>query len=155
MYLLGLTVNNSSTSSLTPYNSQTSTNMPSATHKSSRRNTKSSMSSNQNSSSSDIGDCYDEYSRSSHGGSFPQLKKGNSSSFSKTNTLENSASEVTSSEFLTRMDMSIEATRKNMKNSSPNNTIGEHNIPNSAINDPLAACSSESVGKRDKNRIIC
>ena len=111
------------------------------------------MSSNQNSSSSDIADCFDEYPRSSHGGSFSQLKKG--SSFSNKNTLENSTSEVTASEFLSRMDMSIEATRKNMNKSSPNNTIGENNIPNSATNDPLAACTSESVGKRDKNRIIC
>lgn len=151
--LAGLSINNSSTSSLTPYNSNTSTNLPSAPHKSSRRNTKSSMSSNQNSSSSDIADCFDEYPRSSHGGSFSQLKKG--SSFSNQNTLENSTSEVTASEFLSRMDMSIEATRKNMNKSSPNNTIGENNIPNSATNDPLAACTSESVGKRDKNRIIC
>ena len=113
------------------------------------------MSSNQNSSSSDIADCFEEYPRSSHGGSFSQLKKSSSASFSNKNALENSTSEVTASEFLSRMDQSIEATRKNMKKTSPSNTIGKNNIPKSAINDPLAACTSESGGEKVKSRVLC
>ena len=113
------------------------------------------MSSNHNSSSSDIGDGLDECSKSSHSGSFPQKRKGDSSKSSKKNTLGNSASEVTASEFLSRMDMSIEATRKNLRKPSPNSRISDDNVPSSSINDPLEACASASVGSKDETRIIC
>jgi len=155
----GLTMNNSSTSNSTiaSSSSHSSSNISAAPHNSSRRNTKSSISSNPNSSSSDVGEYADDVQNSSQGGSFPHRRKNKTSSGSNPSVL-GKASEVTASEFLSRMDMSIEATRKNIKKSSPLDEVCETDssaIASAILDDPSSASTSDRRELNDKNRIIC
>ena len=113
------------------------------------------MSSNLNSSSSDLGDGLNESMQSSQNGPFPQKRKGKDSSLSNSTTSRISGTEVSATEFLSRMDMSIEATRKNIRKASPTNVLNETNLPRSIFDDPLSASSKDKDTENDRNRIIC
>ena len=151
--ILGITKCKSNTSSLFSQDSHSSKNISAAPSNSSRRNTKSSMSSNLNSSSSDLGDGYNESLQSSQNGAFSQKRKGKDSSSSNSTISINSGKEVSATEFLSRMDMSIEATRKNIRMASPNNVTDTTNLPRSIFDDPFSASSSDKDIAND--RIIC
>lgn len=145
----------SNASSYLSQDSHSSKNISAATSNSSRRNTKSSMSSNLNSSSSDLGDGFNESLQSSQEGHFSHKKKNKDSSLSKPNISRNFDTEVSATEFLSRMDISIEATRKNMKKTSPTNTDSNTSLPRSIFDDPLSASSKDKDTENDRNRIIC
>ena len=144
----------SNNSSFLSQDSHSSKNISAATSNSSRRNTKSSMSSNLNSSSSDLGDGLNETLQSSQDGKSTHKRKGKESSLSRASTINNYDTEVSATEFLSRMDMSIEATRKNIKKKSPN-TDNETSLPRSIFDDPLSASSKDKDTENDRNRIIC
>ena len=145
----------SNASSFLSQDSHSSKNISATTSDSSRRNTKSSMSSNLNSSSSDLGEGLNESLQSSQNGQSSHKRKGIDSSTSKSTISSNYNTEVSASEFLSRMDMSIAATRKNIKKKSPNNTNIEPSLPRSIFDDPLSASSRDKDTENDRNRIIC
>ena len=156
IYITDFTVSNSSasTSTLTSYSSQTSSNLSTAPPNSSRRNTKSSISSNQNSSSSEIGEGPEDCLTTHKTTSIQQRKKSKSPSL-RMNTTETPASEVSAHEFLTRMDMSIEATRKNLKKSSNSIAQAESSIDSRTASESQSPCTSSSATLGDEDRIMC
>ena len=143
-----------SNSRITPSNSHNSS-ISTANPNSSRRNTKSSISSNPHSSSSDIAEGQDECPDSSQGGHFSSRQKGEHSSSSRNRAPPPSASEVTATEFLSRMDMSIEATRKNLKKVSPTDAACEKMSYSSIVDDPSSTYTSGKSSSSDRNRSMC
>merc|ERR1711944_365308 len=143
----------SNASSFLSQDSHSSKSISATTSDSSRRNTKSSMSSNLNSSSSDLGEGLHESLQSSQNGQSSHKRKGLDPSTSKSTISSNYNTEVSASEFLSRMDMSIAATRKNIKKKSPN-TNNEPSLPRSIFDDPLSASSRDKDTENDRNRII-
>jgi len=136
--------------------SHPSSNLSGAASNSSRRTTKSSISSNLNSSSSEIGDGVEDFPISSQTGNFSKpRKKGKVPTSGRSETFDQSTSEVSASEFLSRMDMSIEATRRNLKKSSSSAAIADANFDNSAMSDTLSTCDSGRVTKGDNSKIMC
>ena len=144
-----------SNSRITSSNSHNSSILSTANPNSSRRNTKSSISSNPHSSSSDIAEGHDECPDSSQGGHFSSRQKGEHSASLRNRAPPHSASEVTATEFLSRMDMSIEATRKNMKKVSPTDAACEKTSYISVVNDPSSTYTSGKSSSSDRNRSMC
>ena len=77
------------------------------------------------------------------------------------NHFETPMSEVSAKEFLSRMDMSIEATRQSVKKSSSSTALASSDF--GSTNDPLSATAYPTSSDRgtssklggDKNRIVC